>query len=74
MASAEQNQLREKLVSPLATGPAKSAQLAKSLATSEHSVLQILERLRAERLAQHMAGEWSLNWLGCSATRRHATP
>ena len=61
MASAEQNQLREKLVSLLATGPANSAQLAKNLGTSEDSVLQTLERLRAERLVQCMAGEWSLN-------------
>ena len=67
MASAEQNQLREemqlreKVVSLLATGPANSAQLAKSLATFEDSVLQILEHLRAERLVQCMAGEWSLS-------------
>ena len=57
----EQSQLREKLISALAGGPANSAQLAKSLGTSEDSVISVLQKLRAERLVQYMAGEWSLN-------------
>ena len=57
----EQSRLREKLISALASGPATSTQLAKSLGTSEDSVLSVLENLRAERLVQCMGGEWSLN-------------
>jgi DNA-binding IscR family transcriptional regulator len=56
----EKTQLREKLVSLLANGAANSAQLAKSLGASEDSVLSVLGNLRAERLVQCIAGEWSL--------------
>ena len=57
----EQSQLREQLISLLASSSANSAQLAKSLGTSEDSVLSVLQSLRAERLVQCMGGEWSLN-------------
>jgi predicted transcriptional regulator len=56
----EQISLREKVVSLLTVTPANSAELAKNLGTSESSVLVALESLRAERLVEHMAGEWSL--------------
>jgi predicted transcriptional regulator len=56
----EQTSLREKVVSLLTMTPANSAELAKDLGTSEASVLVALESLCAERLVEHMAGEWSL--------------
>jgi predicted transcriptional regulator len=56
----QEQELREKLVSLLGSGPGSSAEFAKSLGASEDSVLSVLQKLCAERLVQCMVGEWSL--------------
>jgi predicted ArsR family transcriptional regulator len=49
-----------KIIQSLISGPATAPEIAKALGTSENDVLPALDKLRAGHVIEFMAGEWSL--------------
>ena len=56
----DEHDLQNRVIQRLRSGSATVDEIAKALATSETTVLPVLDRLRRDDVVEFMAGDWSL--------------
>lgn len=56
----EASNLRNEIIHNLLNGLSTPTEIAGKLGTSEYEVLSVLDKLRADGIAEFMAGDWSL--------------